>query len=170
MATASLIIDNRKNTQRVDGAYPIKIKVEHRGKHLVINLKMYSQLEYWAGETLVKGNLRFLSNQFPNSNRANTALGKYIITAREIIEDYEKEIKDWTCEQVRDLIKHKILGDKLEKRKKLKKDDPEIIPKSANSIALFPYADNLIKRSIDAKFEIKGDKKSYLSVIASNLR
>ncbi|CAL2095675.1 Tyr recombinase domain-containing protein [Tenacibaculum sp. 190524A02b] len=160
MATVKIVLDKKKNNQRTDGSFPIKIKVEHDGKHLPINLKKYALVEQWTGDKL--------NSKFPNSKRTNNELLKKLVTAKSLLEDYENEIKTWSCKQLRDFIALRILDEKSEKRdKRIKEKGGTLLmtPKGIKTIKLFEYGNTLVEHY--EKLKLYGRAKSYKQALSA---
>jgi site-specific recombinase XerD len=152
--------NGQKNTQRKDGTFPIKMKVEHDGKHLNINLKTYAKIETWTGQKL--------NSKHPNYKRANNELLKKLTTATTLIEDYEQEICTWNCEQLRDFIAHSILEAKSEHRdKKLREKGATLLmtPTGVKTMKLFKHGQDMIGHC--NKLKLYGRAKSYCQALSA---
>ena len=154
MASIRITLDRRKNNRRLDGGFPIKMKVEHQGTHLSINLKKYASPSQWSIDKL--------NSKHPNYKKVNIQFRKKLVIAETILEEYENEIKEWSCKQLRDFISKEILNSKSETRdRKLKQKGitPLITSKKTKTLKLFEYGNSLVKHYED--LELYGRAKSY---------
>ncbi len=151
MATITIILDKKKNNQRKDGTYPIKMKVEHGGSHLPINLKKYAKIEAWTKDKL--------NSKFPNYKRVNHELNEIKVTAGNILKDYENEIRTWSCRQLRDFIVSGLLEEKSKKRDKEKWQQGIHVNHGIKTVKLFEYGKELV--AYCEKNKLFGRAKSY---------
>ena len=160
MATVKIILDKKKNNQRSDGTFPVKMKVEHDRKHLPINLKKYALLNQW--------NVDKFNNKYPDFKRENIQLRKKLVIAETILEDYENEIGSWSCRQLRDFISSEILDSKSASREKKFKRigiTPLMTPKGIKTLKLFAYGNSLVEHY--QSLEKFGRAKSYKQALTA---
>ncbi len=143
MATVKIVLDTKKNNQRKDGSFPIKMKVEHDGKHLPINLKIYAHIHAWTGARL--------NNKYKgvkNYKAVNLDLENKLVSAKNILDELNVEIRTWNCKQLRDFISSAINKNKIEKRNKKKENSRDFFITDVTgikTIKLHEYGDSLIE-------------------------
>ncbi len=161
MATVKLVLDKKKSNQRKDGSFPIKLKVEHDGSHLPINLKVYAHLEAW--------NNGKLTSKYKEYKKTNLDLQNKLMLASNIINDYETEIKTWNCKQLRDFIVLEIDKKRTDKRnvKNEKQGIKETFTtaKGNKTIKLFTYGKELIEHC--ERLKLYGRAKSYKQALSA---
>ncbi|MEW7279710.1 site-specific integrase [Aquimarina sp. 2201CG1-2-11] len=162
MATVKIVLDTKKNNQRKDGSFPIKMKVEHKGKHLPLNLKRYALLEHWKNGKL--------NSKYKGYKKENLDLQNYLTLAENMLSDYEVEIRTWSCKQLRDFIADTIDKSKIEKREKNqnKTNTTFTTPKGVKTIKLFEYGEELIKHCEGLK--LYGRAKSYKQALSAFIK
>lgn len=160
MATVKIILDKKKSSQRQNGSYPIKLKVQKEGEHLSINLKKHALIEQWNEDKF--------NRSFKDYRKENNELRKRIVTAETIIQDYENEIRSWSIKQLRDFIAQQILNTKSEKRdEKIKRQGgtPLMTPKGIKTLKLFDYGKTLIAHY--EELNRYGRAKSYKQALSA---
>ncbi len=162
MASITIVLDKRKSGQKKDGSFPIKMKVEHNNKHLTIHLNRHAQIDQWNEDKY--------NRKYPNSVRANNELNKKLVIAKDILEDYENEIRTWSCKQLRDFIAVRILDNKSKIRdaKMKEKGNTELMTSSGiRTVKLFEYGKELV--AYCEKNKLFGRAKSYKQAMSAFL-
>ena len=90
MATAKIILHDSPSRQRKDGAYPVVLRVTHKGKRKYFSLGRYCLPEQWHEDKQ-----EFRKN-YPDHAMQNRILGKFRRDAEDVIYDFEKQGREFS--------------------------------------------------------------------------
>lgn len=103
MAAIKLFYDTRKS--KIDGSFPLKIKLFHQDKARYIPLNCSFKPKEWIAE-----DCKVISS-FPNSTRVNVSIRKNLSDASIVLLDNEHRIEGMSIEDVKALIISKLYGE-----------------------------------------------------------
>lgn len=110
MATISLKLESRKQSMRKDGTYPVKLFVEHKGKHPAIHMSIYAKPQHWSGSKLTKSWGKDYRTQNGKLRRAK-------LLAEQALDGFASKIPGWDHLQLRDFLKEYIERERIEQAK-----------------------------------------------------
>lgn len=109
---ATLYFDTRRKL--LNGAFPIKIRLYHKGEERSIPTAYSCHMEHWIYGNLSnpeykrcieRGEIRYVSSAYPNSKRCNHQLQQKLSSANQFLEDNEGELSRLSVTQVKDLLR-----------------------------------------------------------------